>query len=165
MMEVTITGLEDTLRAMKALPKIIVARGYVKALSRGIGVIRYALNAETPVLKSDLFTAAAKGQKHPGDLKRALTTEVTLDSQFRGGTAEAGYSGHQGKIALWVEYGHRIVIPGGRYVDSRGKSRKGTVIGQVPAHAFMRRAYDASAAEAVDAVAESLAQTVKEYQP
>ncbi len=159
---VTVSGLEETIAALHALPKIVVARGYVKALSRGIGVFRYALDALTPIRQSEEYTAAQKGQRHPGDLKRGLTTEVTLDSQFRGGTAEAGYSGFQGNVANWLEYGHRIVKRGGFYTDSRGRKRKGHVTGFCEPHPFMRRAYDASADEAVAAVAESLAETVKE---
>lgn len=160
--EVIITGLEETMRAIQEMPKLIAARGYLKALSRGIGVVRYALDARTPIRASDLYTAGKKGDRHPGDLKRALTTEINIDSQARGGTAEVGYAGFQGRIANWVEFGHHVVRKGGTYVDKRGRRRKGTVSGFVPAHPFMRPVYDSVADEVVEVVAESLAETVKE---
>lgn len=157
---ITITGIEEVQKMLAAAPKSVVARGYAKALGAGIGVIRAELDIRTPVLASDLHTVAVKGGKHPGDLKRALMTEVELDSNFRGGVAAAGY-GKLGYIANMVEYGHRIVRAG-FYVNSRGKRRKGTVTGNVPPHPFMRPAFDISADEAVEAFANSLATTLRE---
>ncbi len=157
----TITGIEEVQRMLTEAPKSVVARGYVKALGAGIGVIRAELDIHTPIQASEIYTAAQKGDNHPGDLKRALATEVVLDSRFRGGIATLGY-GNQSRIAGWVEWGHRLVRKGGTYTDSRGRKRKGTVTGFVPAHPWMRPGFDASADEAIAAFANSLEQTLRE---
>ncbi len=158
----TITGIEDVQRMLTEAPKSVVARGYAKALGAGIGVFYVDLQTRTPVRQSEIYTAAAKGGRHPGDLRRALVSEVTLDSRFRGGTAEVGFSGFQGRVANWVENGHDIVKRGGTYIDARGRKRKGTVTDHVPAYPFMRPCADLRGDEAIEAFASSLEQTLRQ---
>jgi len=50
-------------------------------------------------------------------------------------------------VANWVEYGHRLVR-GGR--NRKGRGGPGRVVGNVPAHPFIRPAFEASADAAVD---------------
>lgn len=126
-------------------PKEIVAAGYVKALNAAANVIADALEIHTPVKAED-----TGGLLDKGVLRESLMTEVQLDSQLRGGTARIGF-GKNGFVALWVEYGHRMVSH-----KSGGKKQ----IGEVRPHPFMRPTADASAEAAIQAFANSLQQTV-----
>jgi hypothetical protein len=154
---IKVTGIAEVQKMLAEAPKSVVARGYLKALDAGIKVFEAYLELKTPIrLGFEGEDLMVQG----GDLKAALVSQVELDSQFRGGIAAVGY-GKLGYIANFVEYGHRIVKPGGRYVNSRGKSRKGTVTGQVPAYPFMRPAFDTQADAALDAFCESLIETLK----
>ena len=148
---IKVTGITEVQKMLAEAPKSVVARGFLKALDAGAKVFEQELEIRTPVLVSALMTVAEKGKHHPGDLRRALMSLVTLDSQFRGGEAAVGY-GKQGFIANFVEYGHRMVT------HKPGKKH----IGQVPAHPFMRPTFDAKADAALDAFAESLIGTLKE---
>jgi len=159
---ITVTGIEEVQRMLAEAPKSVVARGYVKALGAGIGVFYVDLQTRTPVRQADIYTAPLKGQRHPGDLRRALISEVTLDANFRGGTAEVGYGGFQGHVANWVERGHRMVVPGGHYIDNRGRKRKGTHVKDVPAYPFLRPCADINGDEAIAAFAASLEATLRE---
>lgn len=157
----SITGIEEVQAFLSEAPKVLIAQGYLKALQAGSDVIRAELDPRIPIRESDLVTVAMKGERHPGDLKRALMVEITLDAKYRGGEANVGF-GNQGFVARMVEYGHRLV---GR--KPKGMSRKrfreeGKAYGQVPPHPFMRPAADASADAAIAAVAKSLEETVKQ---
>lgn len=81
-----------------------------------------------------------------GDLLSDLGTTITLDSDFRGGIAQVGFTSAQAHKAGWVEYGHRMVS------HEPDKAE----IGQVQPHPFMRPAADASAEEAVEAFTETV---------
>lgn len=78
------------------------------------------------------FIAGSASEK-TGEMLPDLDTTVTLDADFRGGIAEAGFSGAQAAVARWVEYGHREV--------SHGPIEK--LIGDVRPHPFMRPASSA----------------------
>lgn len=150
LVSIKVTGIEEVQRMLAEAPKSLVARGYVKALQAGINVFRDELELHTPIRLAfegeDLVVAG-------GDLKSALTTAITLDSQFRGGVAAVGY-GKLGYIALWVEYGHRMVghKPGKKVLKNS----------PVPPHPWMRPAFDTKADAALEAFAGSLAATLKE---
>jgi len=134
---------------LREAPKTIVARGYVRALSAAGNVVADAVEARTPIKAED-----TGGLLDKGVLRESLMVAVTLDSQLRGGSAEVGF-GKNGSVALWVEYGHRLV--GHRPLK---KLLKG-----VPAYPFMRPAADASADAAIAAFARSIEQTVKSEFP
>jgi hypothetical protein len=135
---VVITGIEEVQRMLTEAPKNIVMLGYGRALNAGINVLATAIIARTPVKK--------------GDLAKALVTNVVVDSQGRGGHAEVGFSGKQGHVANWLEYGHVM----------RGHRPKRKLLGTVAPHPFMRRAADTAGDAAVEAFADSLAATLKQ---
>ena len=141
-----VVGLREVQKMLDEAPKNIVLLGYGRALTAGINILAGALISKTRV--------------RTGALAQALVVEVTVDSDARGGEAAVGF-GDQGRTANWLEYGHRIVKKGGFYIDSRGRRRKGTVTGQVPAYPFVRPAFDTSGDAAIEAFADTLASTLK----
>lgn len=151
-MEVTVTGLAEVQRMLAEAPRTVVARGYLKALQAGANVIANAVEERTPVKAED-----TGGLLDRGELRESLMIEVELDSQFRGGVARIGF-GKNGNVALWVEYGHRMV--GHKYSKS-GKQQ----IGDIQSKPFMRPAAAASAEAAIAAFAQSLEETVSSISP
>jgi len=155
---IEVQGLQETIQAFNNLPKVIVATGFTKALSAAGNVIADELERNTPV-KAEEETG---GILERGELKELVMVAVTLDSKLRGGTADVGFQGSKaGRVANWLEYGHRIVKPGGNYVDSRGRLRKGTPTGFVKAYAFMRKTGDQSASRAIDAFLAVIQSTIE----
>lgn len=147
-MELTITGLEEVQRRLKAAPKALAAKAYLKALDRAAGVIAAEVEARTP-------------EGETGLLKESVITSVELDSEGRGGTAAVGFNSSvsertgkpQDLIAFWVEYGHRQVSHG-----SKKSSRH--EIGQVDAHPFLRPAADGAGDRAIEVFAEVLSENL-----
>ena len=74
--------------------------------------------------------------------KRQLFIDVTVDENALGVDASVGFGGKQGHIANEVEYGHVMVT---HLPDKRD-------VGHVPAHPFMRPAFDASADQALSLI-------------
>lgn len=142
---ITITGIDETIAMLRDAPRDIAAAGFAKAGRAAGNVIQAELERRTPV--------------DTGELKKALRVDVELDAQLRGVHVSAGF-GKQGYKANWVEYGHKIS-------RARLGKRFGNIEhylsgkGFVPAHPFMRPAFEASAQASVDAFAESLKQTVE----
>lgn len=136
---INITGLEEVQRRLREAPKILVAQTFVKAFDRAAGVIAAEVAAHAPEGEEEL-------------LKENIVTEVTLDSNMRGGVAKIGYrstisertGASADMIALWVEFGHRHV------------SKSGKEVGHVPAHPFMRPAAQTSATRAIEIFGETV---------
>ena len=145
--QITVTGLVEVQRMLSELPKAIVAKGYLNALSAAGNVLKDEVDARTPirleVSGEDLLVSG-------GDLKAALMMKVELDTGLRGGSVDIGF-GKQGYKANWVEYGHRMV----------GHKPGKKALGQVPPHPFLRPAFDAKADEAIAVFAESLENTLR----
>jgi HK97 gp10 family phage protein len=141
---ITVTGLGEVQRALAEAPRLIVANAYLKALQAAANVIEQEVAIRTP--------ERDEGSRNEDDahLIDGLMTAVELDSQFRGGVAMVGF-GKQGHKAMWVEFGHRMVG------HKPGKKQ----LGQVAARPFMRPAADASANKAIEAFADSLAESLK----
>jgi hypothetical protein len=149
----TITGLEATQAMLRDAPRHIVASGFAKAGRAAATVFEVELEMRTPVRSEELFndeTFSTFRNETGGDLKAALMSVVELDAEFRGVHVSVGF-GKQGHVANWVEFGHRMMThkPGSREV------------GFVPAHPFMRPAFEAGGDRAIDAFATTLAGTVR----
>lgn len=134
---IKITGLEDVQRYLDEAPQNVVRKGFQKALAASIGVLKGELQLRTPVDR--------------GELRAAIRSRVKVDSDARGGIASLGF-GKQSHVANWVEYGHRMV----------GHKPGKKLIGQVPAHPFVRPTFDAAADRAVEAFAASFSDSVRE---
>lgn len=135
-----IQGLEQLRAKLRAAGPELAARCLEKALKEGSAVIEKAIRSRTPVKE--------------GDLVADLHTEVAIASDGLSGQAKIGF-GKQSHVARWVEFGHREVSHG-----TTKKERK--EIGHVPAHPFMRPAFDESKAAAKETVVKVLSEGVKE---
>jgi HK97 gp10 family phage protein len=146
---IRIDGITETVQLLEQAPKNVVARGFLKALDAAGQVIVSEVWPRTP-----LNLKAAVNAKHAGKgaLVGKLDAFIELDSQFRGGTVDVGF-GDLGHIALWVEYGHRMV--------GHGRRGKGKVLGNVKPHPFMRPAFEAAGDRAIEAFATSLEATLR----
>jgi hypothetical protein len=154
-----VSGLTEVVDMLRNAPQTIVATGYVKAISAGANVLAAGIESICPVKKED-----TGGILERGELREGISVDVQSDSQLRGGIGRVGWTTKRlADTAKWVEYGHRVVVPGGTYKDNRGRVHKGTHTKDVPAYPFIRPGFDNSAEAAVDAVVESLDATVKEH--
>ncbi len=162
MSQIQIDGLYETMAMLRDAPKTVVATGFTRALSAAGNVIAEELEIKAPIKKEELG-----GILDRGELRESVMVSVSLDQQFRGGTASVGFMTANGadSVALWLEYGHRIVVPGGFYYDNAGRKRKGSHVGDVPPHPFVTAAADAAGEAAIDAFTTSLAQTVRDNFP
>jgi hypothetical protein len=140
-MGITVTGLAETQLALKNYARIELATAYVKALKAGLDVLAAELYTRVP---SHRATAdEAEGGKVLKQLKDSIVSEVILSDKLDGGEGKVGF-GNLGYIALWVEFGHRLVR-GGRLNSKKGAGA-GKLIGFVQPHPFMRPAFEAARA-------------------
>ena len=131
-----VTGLKECIEMVEDAPKNIVMLGYARALAAGIYVIAEAVVSRAPV--------------ETGDMVKALAIDIEIDQARLNGMAAMGVA-KQDHVAMWVEYGHRMV----------GHRPGKKVLGDVPPHPFMRPGFAASAEAAIDAFIESLSATLK----
>lgn len=146
-MTITVTGDREVALMLREGPKMLVANGFLKALSAGGNVIADALEVNTPVKAED-----TGGVLDRGVLRESVMIQVELDSQFRGGSAHIGF-GKNGYVANWLEFGHVL------------KSHKGKVLGFVPPNPFMRRTLNNCGDQAIQAFADSIKNTAKDMFP
>jgi hypothetical protein len=128
---IEIDGIEGVVEMLRSAPKAVVAGGFLKGLQAAAKPMEEALDGRVPV--------------ESGALKAARVTDITLDSEMRGGSLEIGY-GKLGHEATWLEYGHHMV---GHRPDKK-------LLGEVSPKPFMRPAAEASAEAAIDAFSEAL---------
>lgn len=144
-MDLRITGLEQVQQALKELPAKIVVKSYAKALDRAAGVVAAELEARAEALPESGSETR---------LSEHVIVKVEVDTNKKGGTAAVGFDHSQDErtekpmdvIAGWVEFGHRMVT------HKPGKKE----VGHVPAHPFVRPAYEAVQDKAVEVFGETL---------
>lgn len=142
---IQITGLAEVQRMLAEAPKTVVATAYLKALQAGANVIADELESRTPIKAEDVGGLLDKGV-----LRESVMIAVEIDSDLRGGQAEVGF-GKNGYVAMWVEYGHRMVG------HKPNKKLKGTV----KANPFMRQTAAVSADRAIAAFQDELVAQLK----
>ena len=76
--EVEITGIEETCRALTSAPEATVPPALLHGLTAGGKVIEEFISGAAP--------------EKTGEMLADLDTAVTLDADFRGGIAESGFS-------------------------------------------------------------------------
>ncbi len=160
---VSITGLSEAMAMLAGAPKTVVAAGFLKALSAAGNVIAAELEANAPVKAED-----TGGLLDRGVLRESIVVAPELDPRFRGGEVNVGFTpgNDADKVAYWLEYGHRLVRRSRlSYIDTRGRRRRGTPIGEVQPHPFIRRSAVMAEDPAIDAFVDSLRQTVTEQFP
>lgn len=131
---------------LKAFPKLMVMECFSKALRRAANVMAAEVRVRIPYNDQ---SRTATSVKEYGLLLNDLISLVTIDANGNGGKAQITFN-KKGMVALWVEYGHRMVT-GGRY--NRRGSRQ---VGNVPPHPFMRPAFEAAAEETIAAFIEEV---------
>lgn len=137
---ITVRRIPEVQRNLKDFPRLLVMGCFQKALARAAAVFEEEIRSRCP--ETDYSTSS----EEYGHLIDNLMDEITIDTQGRGGKARIGF-GTKAMVALWVEYGHRMV------------THKGKQVGSVEAHPFMRQSFEAAADRAIDAFTE----TVKEF--
>lgn len=120
-------------------PKIIVATAYVKAMTAAVRIIEGALWELCPEREEN---ARDEDKIH---VRESIMDMIEIDSRFRGAAAAIGF-GNMSHVALWLEYGHRMV----------GHLPNKKQLGTVAPHPFIRRAFDESADAAIAAFANVL---------
>lgn len=146
-LSVQVPNLREVQELLTKASRTVASQGMVRALSAAANVIADEVERRTPVKKED-----TGGLLDRGVLRESLMVKVTLDAQFRGGTAEIGF-GKNGHVALWLEYGHLLL--------GRGAPGHRPILRRIPAYPFMRPAFEASAQPAVETFARVLEETVR----
>ena len=145
---IAVEGIEDACKMLDGVGPIVATRGYLNGLAAAGDVMMSAVRQRVPVELGAIKNAAHGGK---GALANNLGKWIEVDARGRGGVVDVGF-GALGHIALWVEYGHRLL----------GHKPKKKVIGDVPAHPFMRPAFDACNQQAVDAFVDGVKGVMKE---
>jgi HK97 gp10 family phage protein len=148
-LEITTTGFAELEKSMEAMGQELGEQICRKALRAGGNVMKGAIAANAPA-RPPLPSGTALPV---GTLQSDITVTVTKDNpeSFSAWIEPGSRSRH---VAKFVEWGHRLV---------RGKSRKGSpgkVIGDVPAHPYIRPAFDANEELVFEAVATTAAAEV-----
>src|ERR1700733_5711926 len=106
-MGITVRGIPEIQRNLAEFPKVLVMGAFNKALSRAAAVFEAELRSRTP--ESDYSTSS----EEYGHLVDCLMDVIEIDSGGRGGRASIGF-GRKSMVALWVEFGHRMVSHSGK---------------------------------------------------
>lgn len=152
------TGAEQLLGNMKAIQLWVKKEGQKEALRAGGRVIKAAMVDRTPVL---IEKTAGSTSLEPGEVKASISVRVRQDEDNEAVAYIGPKSpdGDVGKAAYLVEYGHRMVKGGPSRMNSFGKFVGSGVANEeqdVPAHPFLRPAFEVSVGEAIEVVATTL---------
>lgn len=135
---------------MDAIRNRVAVNGKRRAVRAGAQVIGAAMIERTPMLAAK---TNGSDSLDPGEMKDNIKVrDRTEDGEP---VALVGVAGQRaGKAAHNVEYGHRMVHGGESRLDGAGKFVGGGIVHEVdvPPHAFLRPAFEASAAEALGQV-------------
>jgi HK97 gp10 family phage protein len=160
-MAMTISGLDGLKANLAALREHMNGPGAVNAVRAGGSVIRAAMRDRTPIL---IDRTEGSNALPPGTVKRSIGVRFPQKEQLFETTALIGPGKAGRRVAHLVEYGHRMVTGGKSRLNSFGAFvGSGTAAEvDVPAHPFLRPAFEESIAAAKEALAETLAAELKE---
>ena len=160
---IEVEGIEEACQALDQVSRIVSTRGYTNGLAAAGDVFRAEL---LPRIPYNALAVANKAHGGKGALRVRVVRDVQVDAQGRGGVVEVGF-GPLGHIANWVEWGHQIVDRGAMRKKVKGKweATLQSVSGFVPPHPFMRPAFDAAQAKAIDAFVEAVKETLSQSTP
>lgn len=97
------------------------------------------------------------GMLPPGALKNDIVIRFLKDAAGAI-SAKVGPAKLTAHVARWVEYGHRIVRGGRNRIKANGKQYgNGVANGEVPAHPFIRPAYEATRQQVITTICKTLA--------
>jgi HK97 gp10 family phage protein len=134
---INVEGIEEVCAALTALPSKLAKNAFTKGLIASAVPVAEAVLARTP--------------EHTGDLKAHLKTDVVIDASGKGGSVQIGFSGKNGSVARWLEYGHREI----------GHKPLNKDLGSVQPHPFMRPALETAADAAIEAFTESVLESIE----
>jgi HK97 gp10 family phage protein len=157
---VRIEGLAALDARLKEMGNAEAKKCIKKALKAGAIVVQEAIQERTPVRPDLPSSTALPVGALANDIEVAgIVNDDNLAIMI-------GPGKHTAHAARLVEYGHRSVTGGTSKKSKDGKYRgngreaesvNGVSGGQVPAHPFIRPAYEASRTEATDAIVKTLA--------
>jgi hypothetical protein len=168
-----ITGMDALFQALQELPQKLEQKYLRKAVASAGVVIRNEARNRAPVYTGP----AEQGHPPPGTLQRAISYgrnnrdcakgkevgHVFVRQAKNGSKGQKGvkaYGKFDAYYALWVEYGHWTRSP--NRASGRKAARAGHTLKFVPASPYMRPAWEAKGQAALDALKESLAQSVED---
>ena len=148
---ITVEGLSELQAKLDAMTQKQADRCIRTALKAGAVIEQAAIVERAPV------KVGTGGYLPPGALKSDIVIRFLKDTQGAI-SAKVGPAKLTAHVARWVEYGHRIVQGGRNRVLANGKQKgNGVVTGEVPAHPFIRPAYEASRQQVITTICETLA--------
>ncbi len=151
---ISIEGLSDLQAKLDDLGTKAAERAIRAALRAGAAVEQAAIVERAPIKDG------TGGMLPEGALKSDIVVKMSRDEQG-GIIAIVGPDKLTKWVARLVEYGHRSVRGGiSRIVKGKAKG-PGSVIGDVPAHPFIRPAYEASRQEVANAICTTLATEIE----
>jgi HK97 gp10 family phage protein len=147
---IEIKGLEEIKATFQSLAAKDANKCILTALKAGAVVEQAAITERAPVKDTS-------GGLLPDG---ALKSDVTVTThRYKDGTPYVTVQPgkYTARVAQWVEYGHRLIRGGYSKVLKNGKTKgPGKVIGDVPAHPFIRPAYEASREAVADTIGKTL---------
>lgn len=148
---ITVEGLSELQAKLDALTQKQADRCIRTALKAGAVFEQAAIVERAPVKDG------TGGYLPPGALKSDIVIRFMKDVQGAI-SVKVGPAKLTAHVARWVEYGHRIVQGGRNRILTSGKQKgNGIVTGEVPAHPFIRPAYEASRRQVITTICETLA--------
>ena len=143
---IDVTGLQEMADKVRALPESLARGAFALGFVHAAAVLALALTSACPDRAEG---SRDENSKHLAD---CIGTEIAINRDGTGGRLWIGFKGNIGNIkasdiALWLEYGHRIVGHAPNYVS------KGKVVAPFP---FIRAAWDQSIDEAVQAFVDTV---------
>ena len=156
-----VAGLDALFRAMQELPPKLERKALRKAVTAAGMIIRDEARARAPVGTGRLKRAISYGRSNRDCAKGKEVGNVFVRKAKNGGNGGQKSVKAHGKFdayyAVFVEYGHwsRSRKQGGKSV------RKGAAV-WIPAHPFLRPAWESRKNDALEAIKKSLAQSVED---
>ncbi len=158
--DIEVEGLSDLKAILEDIGTKQADRCIRKALNAGGNLMKEAIEEAAPVKAED----EKGGQLPPGALKSDFSVKLKQSDQgnWFARIAPGKMTAH---VAMWVEYGHRLIHKGKSRLIKTGKHAgktkgPGKQVGTVRAYQFIRPAYEATAAQASDLICKTLAKEV-----
>ncbi len=151
-MEMRVTGVCELKARLLEVRQQMTGPAMRKAVRAGGQVIAVAMEMAAPMLPEK---TPGSDSLEPGELKADI--KVRMRTEEGEPVAYIGPGKKTARVARWVEYGHRLVRGGQLKVLANGRTKgRGSLVGEVPPHPFLRPAYEATVNEAQSVIAETL---------
>lgn len=133
--DASVSGMDELNRELERIASEVGRKALAPALGAAAAVI------------ADAVRIGAQAHSRTGKMAAAVEIGIEMSSDGQRGEADIGF-GDQAAIAMHVEFGHREI------------TESGADVGQVPAHPFIRPAFDSSKDEAVNAFTQTFTDRV-----